>query len=175
MSIYQWYGTLPLCEFFVDGNPIPQGSKTAFVTKKGKAVVVEGRNAEGRQRFNTWRQDVQQAAHQAREEGGFELQETEAIQVIIYFYFDRPKSATKKKRPSHTVRPDIDKLTRAVFDALTGIIYKDDSQVVTMNITKAYCEGELSSGARIKVDVVVPIDAQEPAEAGPRKRVLQRR
>ena len=187
MSIHQWYGTKHLCEFCVDVEPIPQGSKTAFVTKKGKAVVVEGRNAEGRERFNTWRQDVQQAAHKAREEMGFELQEDQAIQVVIFFYFDRPKSVSVKKRPSHTVAPDVDKLVRAVFDALTGIIFKDDAQVVNVSAYKAYCEGDLSPGARIKLDVVVPIydekgdlrnikpDAQEPAEAGPRKRVLVRR
>jgi Holliday junction resolvase RusA-like endonuclease len=40
-------------------------------------------------------------------------------------------------------RPDLDKLSRAVLDALTMIVYRDDGQVVMLDATKRYCrEGE---------------------------------
>jgi Holliday junction resolvase RusA-like endonuclease len=35
-------------------------------------------------------------------------------------------------------RPDIDKLLRAVLDALTGLVFVDDGQVVTVNMAKEY-------------------------------------
>jgi Holliday junction resolvase RusA-like endonuclease len=39
-------------------------------------------------------------------------------------------------RPAHA--PDIDKLLRAVMDALTGIAYADDSQVIEVMVSKVY-------------------------------------
>ena len=41
-----------------------------------------------------------------------------------------------------TVKPDIDKLTRAVLDALTHHAYDDDCQVVSLNVVKLYGENE---------------------------------
>jgi Holliday junction resolvase RusA-like endonuclease len=38
----------------------------------------------------------------------------------------------------HTKRPDIDNLTKAVKDALKGIIYADDSQIVEAHLYKQY-------------------------------------
>ena len=58
--------------------------------------------------------------------------------MSLAFYFSRPKSVSYKKRPDHTVKPDIDKLIRAVLDALTGIFYADDAQVDELYVTKMY-------------------------------------
>ena len=49
----------------------------------------------------------------------------------------KPKTV---KRIYPFVRPDLDKLCRAVLDALTGIAYKDDQQVVSLFATKSYGE-----------------------------------
>lgn len=51
--------------------------------------------------------------------------------------------ATPATRP-----PDLDKLTRAVLDALTGIVWVDDRQVVALHSTKV-------QGATPGVDVTV--------------------
>jgi crossover junction endodeoxyribonuclease RusA len=37
--------------------------------------------------------------------------------------------------------PDIDKVCRAVLDALTGILYRDDAQVVALSAVKTYADG----------------------------------
>jgi Holliday junction resolvase RusA-like endonuclease len=37
-----------------------------------------------------------------------------------------------------SVKPDIDKLARAVLDCLSGTVIKDDSQVVILNVRKEY-------------------------------------
>jgi Holliday junction resolvase RusA-like endonuclease len=40
-----------------------------------------------------------------------------------------------------TTKPDLDKLARAVLDALTGVYYLDDAQVVSLDLQKAYTHG----------------------------------
>ena len=54
--------------------------------------------------------------------------------------FLRPKSASVKKRPFMTVKPDIDNLEKLVKDAMKGIIYRDDSLVVGVHKFKQYAE-----------------------------------
>ena len=67
--------------------------------------------------------------------------------VIIYirFRFAIPKSWSKTKRQEwengnvhHLSRPDIDNLYKAITDALIGIVYNDDSQIVAAQIMKSY-------------------------------------
>ncbi len=53
------------------------------------------------------------------------------------FYFNRPPSIPKK-RTAHVVKPDADKLVRAVTDSMTGIVFADDAQVVRVIAEKHY-------------------------------------
>ena len=47
----------------------------------------------------------------------------------------------KDSAPAHpTVKPDVDKLSRSVLDALTGIVWVDDAQVVDKTVRKRYAE-----------------------------------
>lgn len=68
-----------------------------------------------------------------------------AVSIDVTFWFARPKShfTTKGNRSAsyrhrYTKKPDIDKLTRSVLDALTGIVYRDDSQVDYVLAQKKY-------------------------------------
>jgi Holliday junction resolvase RusA-like endonuclease len=45
---------------------------------------------------------------------------------------------SERWRPDHTVKPDLDKLLRSLKDALTRILWRDDAQVVSVCISKAY-------------------------------------
>ena len=69
------------------------------------------------------------------------------LRVRIYFGLPIPKSATKANRALMvlrkvfpTKRPDLDNLCKAVLDALNGVAYQDDSQIVTMATRKNYAE-----------------------------------
>ena len=84
------------------------------------------------------------------------------VEMGLEFYFPRPQShfrtgkyagEIKDSAPTrHTTKPDLDKLTRAVLDSLTGIVYLDDSQVVKFtHLFKAY-EEEATAGVHITVD-----------------------
>jgi crossover junction endodeoxyribonuclease RusA len=59
------------------------------------------------------------------------------VHVHCYFCFVRPKTLNKSITQK-TTRPDVDKLLRAVLDALTGIVYVDDSQVTAILGTKEF-------------------------------------
>lgn len=61
-----------------------------------------------------------------------------AIGLRVWFLFERPARVAVNDRPFMTVKPDIDKLLRASLDALTGIAYEDDSQVVEVQTIKRY-------------------------------------
>ena len=70
--------------------------------------------------------------------------------VTLTFRMPRPKShywtgrRAHELRPDaptwHTSRPDVDKLTRAVLDALSGVWWVDDSQVAMVTASKAYSD-----------------------------------
>jgi Holliday junction resolvase RusA-like endonuclease len=71
------------------------------------------------------------------------------------FIFERPKShfgtgknsnKLKSSAPAHHIQPpDCDNLKKIVADCLNGLVYKDDSQIVTAVISKKWAApGELA-------------------------------
>ena len=62
------------------------------------------------------------------------------VSVEITFTLLLPKSIKPEHRLWPTVHNsnDLDKMTRLVLDALTGSVFADDSQVVELNVRKAY-------------------------------------
>lgn len=59
------------------------------------------------------------------------------IYVSITIHRALPKSAPKKiKEQDDTMRPDIDNVIKICLDALNGIAYEDDSQVVQVSAFK---------------------------------------
>jgi Holliday junction resolvase RusA-like endonuclease len=74
-----------------------------------------------------WRRTIAWSASRELEDG-FTLFDGPLI-LEATFFRPRPKS-WKKSRHYPTSAPDLDKLVRAVGDALKGVIYRDDSQIV---------------------------------------------
>lgn len=62
------------------------------------------------------------------------------ICIYLTFILPRPKSITKKRGDNPRVwcakKPDFDNLAKSVTDALTGILWRDDSQLVSVHIHK---------------------------------------
>jgi len=110
-----------MIEFRVDGKPVPQGSKNIY----------RGRLVESAKGLKEWRHAI--ALEAAKQNWYTE----EPVNILVHFYFQRPKTVTRA-RPS--VKPDIDKLLRSVGDALTGVVFKDDSQIVEIAAKKEYGE-----------------------------------
>ena len=114
-----------------DGTPRPQGSKKAFVVK-GRAVMIDDNKPE----LKAWRQSVERAARGAMTVTEFDGPVLGSLAVAVEFHMPRPKSV---KRDLPSVAPDLDKLQRAVFDALTiAGVWKDDGQITTISARKIY-------------------------------------
>lgn len=69
------------------------------------------------------------------------------ISMTVRTFFPIPKSASKKLRGQMlsgavrpTKKPDGSNVLKAVEDALNGIAYRDDSQIVTSHIEKWYSD-----------------------------------
>lgn len=126
--------------FTVYGDPVPKGSTVPFpLMKDGKpvlgkggrpVVVIQNANKNTKQ----WQTLVALASQEHRPEKLF----SEAVVLRLRFFFTRPKSISVKKRPNHTVKPDLDKLIRCVGDALKGKIYAEDALIVSIEATKEY-------------------------------------
>ena len=60
-----------------------------------------------------------------------------AISLECEFIFARPKTLPKKV-VDHTKKPDLDNLLKALKDAMTGIVWHDDAQIVSLSARKDY-------------------------------------
>ena len=68
---------------------------------------------------------------------------TGPLKMSVVFIMPIPKSWSKKKREAsigqpHICKPDTDNLLKSVLDALEGTIYKNDSQIYSINASKVY-------------------------------------
>jgi len=138
-------------EFFVEGTPRPQGSKRGFV-RGGRVVLVENSKY-----HKEWRKAVSEAAKEAMNprSGEYSIPRLEGpLTMTLQFFFTRPKAHFRTGKYSdelkdsspddHTQTPDLDKLIRSVDDSLTGIVFEDDSQVISLTSSKQWrdCRGQ---------------------------------
>ena len=137
--------------FFAAGLPATAGSKSAFpFTRKDGTIGVN--QVDACKRGKSWRKVVQAAARKKYGAPGncpIDAIFNAPLCLEIVFFLPRPKShygtgknaavlkATAPKR--HTRTPDATKLQRAIEDALTGILWKDDCQVYSVQSRKEWC------------------------------------
>lgn len=143
-----------MIKFRVNGKPVTQGSKRAFVRGK-HAVMIEDR----KDSLMSWRSLIADEARKVYDGDPIEG----PLYVSLEFIFSRPKGhygtgrnagRLKDSAPmSHTTKPDLDKLTRAVGDALSGVLWRDDSQIEAWMLSKQY-------GDRPGVEVIVGMCCQ---------------
>ena len=110
--------------FVVLGQPVPQGSMKH---------VGGGRIVSKSPKLKDWREKIAQVV---RDQVG-EPAHLSAVSVTAIFIFNKPKSVT---RDHPTVPPDLDKLQRALGDAISiDVKYlNDDSQIVEWHSEKVY-------------------------------------
>ena len=134
-------------EFVVIGLPATAGSKRAFPFKRNDGSLGV-RVTDDCKRSKPWQVEVSWKACEAYK--GPVL--TIPLRLEITFYLPRPKHHFKTRKgevsdqvkpgaPTYpTTKPDRTKLVRCLEDALKGIIWKDDSQVVEGFSRKLYGE-----------------------------------
>ncbi|WP_100408293.1 RusA family crossover junction endodeoxyribonuclease [Bacillus solitudinis] len=127
--------------FTIDGEPVAQGRP-----RFGKGKVYDP------EKSRNFKQYVKLVASQHKPEKPIEGQ----IQLMVEIYRSIPKSMPKYKRElikdmkvRPVTKPDVDNYIKAIKDALNGVIWRDDSQVVTLVVSKWYSENP-----RVEVNVI---------------------
>ena len=118
-------------DLLVEGTPIPQGSFRH---------VGNGRIISANPKLNTWRDTI---ATQIAQQTHHRLIDA-PIRLQLVFTLPRPKSVSIGRRAVPTTKPDLDKLVRAVMDAISLERYcqilKDDSLVTDLHAAKRYAD-----------------------------------
>lgn len=138
--------------FFVPGIPRPGGNKKpcAVYNREGKPVTKDGRLIlsvrEGNEKTREWRTDVRAAAQEVFKDAPL----AGPVVLRAHFFFPRPKSHYGTGRNANTLKasapkqitkaPDCTKLMRSLEDALSGVVWLDDSQVVLQLAQKSWGE-----------------------------------
>jgi Holliday junction resolvase RusA-like endonuclease len=142
--------TSPLLVLDVAGVPVPQGSKRAFRhSKTGRVVMVDDNPA-----LAAWRDLV---AVKARAAWAGRAPLVVPVRASLAFYLPRPaghfgtgRNAGRLKDSAPfwpAVKPDLDKLTRAVFDALeTAGVWGNDSRCCWVSASKNYADPDAVLG-----------------------------
>jgi len=141
------------------GKPIPQGSKT-----RGRWGLYDDHATT----LKPWREIVTVSAQQTARARKWQTTK-QAVRVDLLFAFERPRSHFGTGRNSARLRSDaparpittpssgdIDKLTRAILDALTAAkIWRDDVQVAVLVAAKVWAGSHHTlpeyPGARITI------------------------
>ncbi len=129
-------------EFFVPGLAAPGGSKkfVGFAKATGHAILVDDAGKKNK----NWRQIVSVLGLQNRPPELF----NDAIEVAFLFIMPRPKAHFRTGKFAHEMRedaplfhtkkPDVLKLSRSTEDALTNVIWTDDSITSVLHAKKVY-------------------------------------
>jgi len=133
-----------IIQFTVDGDPIPKGRprfarRGHFVQTYTDAKTID---------YET------HVAMKARHAIGASDPLKGALTVFLYLRYGVPTSYSKKRKEAclrgveYPKKVDLDNVYKSITDAMQGIVYLNDSQIVEAHITKVYAE---TAGANIMV------------------------
>lgn len=155
---------MPRWQLSITGRATPKGSWV--ICPHGRPVMHSGqayyRIRDLHLKPNDGKKDGKRVDHHAQWRHAIELAVLEAgrprapiagaaVSVQAVFYLHRPQ----KPEHSHPIGRvgDLDKLLRAVGDALTGVYYADDSQIVDWSACKLYADSDHPEGAVVVVQI----------------------
>jgi len=133
-----------IIQFTVDGDPIPKGRprfarRGHFVQTYTDAKTID---------YET------HVAMKARHAIGASDPLKGALTVFLYLRYGVPTSYSKKRKEAclrgveYPKKVDLDNVYKSITDAMQGIVYLNDSQIVETHITKVYAE---TAGANVMV------------------------
>ncbi len=131
-----------LLAFEIDTRPIPQARPRFFVRRFGNKNFVGAYDTD---RCKTFKEVVAWHAKAAVLRQGLRKPVEGPISINLIF-----RMGKNGKERYHTKRPDIDNLAKAVKDALKGVVYADDCQIVEAHLYKQF------GGPQIRIEVSRP-------------------
>ena len=121
--------------FKVDANPV--GKQRARYAKRGNFVQTYTPD-----KTRNYESLIKEAAIQAM--GSNEILET-PVNLYLYIRAPIPQSYSKKRSEAclnglekPIKKPDASNVLKSVEDAMNGVVYKDDSQIVNIHVAKVY-------------------------------------
>jgi Holliday junction resolvase RusA-like endonuclease len=130
------------CAFFVAGIPRPSQTGSVVRTGDGRLVPLRRNTA-----FGTLVGAIaRQHAPPAPLEG--------PLALTLTFFMPRPKSLPKRVTMPVT-RPDLDNLIKHLTDQLEGVLYRSDSQLVELILSKRYSALQGHSGLEVELREVI--------------------
>ena len=128
-------------------DPAPQGSKKYVGTRRTASGANIPLIVESSPKLPAWRKAVSNAVKQAMIDSGDDSKFVGAVKVEAVFYLTRKRTVI---RQYPIVPPDLDKLSRSLLDAIGfGGVWGDDAQVVRLEVSKKYAEGQ--SGVAVTI------------------------
>lgn len=146
--------------FTVHGTAQPKGSARAFLPKGTTRPIITTDNKSLKAWEGVVRAELQRVMDGAGDQTLFLQLFDAAIRITFVFHLPRPQ---KPKHRLPITKPDLDKLARGTIDALTGVVFRDDSRVVAIDARKVYAA--TAAKVDIRIEAIDDIELQ-PVEAG---------
>ncbi|MBQ8809485.1 MAG: RusA family crossover junction endodeoxyribonuclease [Bacteroidales bacterium] len=140
-----------MLRFIIPGEPHGQ-SRPRFTQVNGHVHTYD---AEESRNYKAYVKMIAQT--EAKEQGWKIADNDEGIGVNVYAYMGIPQSKGRKFRTGvhkgivrPTKKPDVDNIFKAVTDALNGLLFKDDKQIIHARVEKWY-----DDEPRVEVEVFI--------------------
>jgi Holliday junction resolvase RusA-like endonuclease len=124
-----------MVHFQVEGIPIGKGRPRFRRTKNFVQTYTDSKTA-------AWEETIKTVAKSAM---GDTPPLESPVSVFVYFGLPVPSSYSKKRttaclegREAPSKKPDLDNMAKAVLDAMNGVVFKDDSQIINLHLKKVY-------------------------------------
>lgn len=138
-------------ELIFEIKGVPKGKARPRFTKQGRAYTPK--------ETVDYEREIANVAHAAAVVQGWrKVEKSQPLRAEIVAKFPIAASWTKAKKAAAmrgeirpTVKPDGDNIVKAVLDALNGVVFDDDSQVVEHSMKKQYADNLNDCGVWVKI------------------------
>lgn len=90
------------------------------------------------------------------------------VALWVKFVMPRPQRLQWKTRQMprqpHTSKPDVDNLAKALKDAMTGLVWRDDSQICHIEASKCIASGSESPHVEVCIEALSEVSTKEREE-----------